>query len=83
MNGEQERLRYEGRLAVVERQIAEMRLRLTGLRDSLRHLLDPFDPAEALDGELIASQAVEFGRVQTELVELTKQAAAIKRALGR
>ncbi len=83
MNGDQERLKYEGRLAVLDRQIAEVRLKLTGLRDSLRGLLDPFDPAESLDGEQIASQAVEFARIQTELVELVRQAAAIKRALGR
>ncbi len=83
MNGDQERLKYEGRLAVVDRQIAEVRLKLAGLRDSLRNLLDPFDPAEALAGEHIASQAIEFARVQTELAELCRQAAAIKRALGR
>lgn len=83
MNGEHERLMSEGRLAVVDRQIKEVRLRLSGLRDSLRLALDPFDPPESLDGEKIAGLAVEFGRLQADLMELQGQYVAICRALGR
>lgn len=78
-----ERLKHEGRLAETEREIKELRLRLEGLRNSLRHELDPFDPVDGANGEIIASLALEFASRLSALVEALSQAVAIRRALGR
>jgi len=83
VNGEHERLKHEGRLAVLDRQIKELRLRLAGLRDSLRSYLDPIDPPESLPGEQIAALAIEFARLQTELQEIFEQYGAVRKVLGR
>lgn len=78
-----ERLKYERQLVEKERQIKDLRLRLDGLRDSLRHHLDPIDPPEALKGDKIAGQAMEFAALQTDLLRLLAETELICRILGR
>lgn len=78
-----ERLKHEGRLAETEREIKELRLRLEGLRNSLRHELDPFDPVDGTNAEIVANLALVFATHHGYLLEALAQAAAIRKALGR
>ena len=78
-----ERLKYLGRQKEMELQIVEMRMRLEGLRDSIRELLDPFEALEALDTAKIITLSAEFNRLHIDYVAALQQLAAIKKALGR
>ncbi len=78
-----ERLQYEGRLAETSLKAKEVRLRLEGLRDSLRLALDQFEPLENLEGEKVAALALEFRGLQIQYLELLAQERAICKALGR
>jgi len=78
-----ERVKFEGRLAVNRRERGETQLRLQGLLRSLRDLLDPILPVERLETEMIAAQAVDLAKVQVKYRELLKEANLIKSALGK
>jgi len=78
-----ERLKFQGRLAEKEIEGKRLVLRINGLRDSLRNLLDPFEDVAELRGELIAQQAVELAGMQADLDGVSAEIAAIKKALGR
>jgi len=78
-----ERVKFEGRLAVNRRERGETQLRLQGLLRSLRDLLDPILPVERLETEMIAAQAVDLAKVQVKYRELLKEANLIKSVLGK
>ncbi|MDY7034542.1 MAG: hypothetical protein SV375_00040 [Thermodesulfobacteriota bacterium] len=78
-----ERLKYQGRLAEKEMEAKKLRLRLTGLRDSLRDNLDPFVLIEDLNGELIAEEALEFTGTWAELRAVLATIDSIKNILGK
>ncbi|PKN67175.1 MAG: hypothetical protein CVU57_04280 [Deltaproteobacteria bacterium HGW-Deltaproteobacteria-15] len=77
-----ERLKFQGKL--YEKNIEAKRLQelLKGLVKSLRDALDPTEPVEQLDRELIVQQAGEFGMKQIELLEVMAEIRVIKRELG-
>ena len=79
----EERVKFEGRLALNRRERTETQLRLQGLVRSLRDLLDPILPVERLEGEMIAAQALDLANLQITYRGLLKEAQAIKDILGR
>jgi hypothetical protein len=78
-----ERVKFEGRLAVNRREREEAQLRLQGLRRSLRDLLDPILPVEQLETELIAAQVVDLANLGIKYRGLLKEALLIKDVLGQ
>lgn len=78
-----ELLKYRGRLAENEIAVADARLRLAHLRDSLREALDPFEPVEQLPASLIVTLASDLADLQAQLDGLLKEQAAIHKVLGR
>ncbi len=78
-----ERLKFMGRLEERRLEAEQLKLRLRGLRDSIRDILDPFDAVEELQGDVLAAQAVEFAALQIRCREVLSEAAVIRRTLGR
>lgn len=78
-----ERVKFEGRLALNRRERTETQLRLQGLVRALRDHLDPTLPVERLEGELISAQALDLANLQIRYRELLREAQAIKDVLGR
>ncbi|HOI96331.1 MAG TPA: hypothetical protein PK250_16630 [Syntrophobacter fumaroxidans] len=78
-----ERLKFLGRLEERRLEAERLRLRLRGLRDSLRDVLDPFETVEDLDGEKLAALAVEFADLQILCREAIAEMALIRKTLGR
>lgn len=78
-----ERLKFLGRLEERRLEAERLKLRLRGLRDSLRHILDPFEAVEDLDGETLAAQAMEFADLQLLCREALAEMALIRKTLGR
>ena len=79
----EERVKFEGRLALNRRERTETQLRLQGLVRSLRDYLDPNLPVERLGGELIAALATDFANLQIKYRGLLQEAQAISNILGR
>jgi len=77
-----ERLMIEGRLREKEREAAALRLRISGLRDSIRNALDRYTPEEQLNADLAAAQAVELAALRRELSEILYMMDAMKLDLG-
>jgi hypothetical protein len=78
-----ERVKFEGRLAVNRRERGETQLRMQGLVRSLRDLLDPILPVERLETELIAAQALDLATLSIKYRGLLNEAQAIKGVLGK
>ncbi len=78
-----ERLKFMGRLEERRLEAEQLKLRLRGLRDSIRDILDPFDAVEELDGDVLALQAMEFASVQIRCKEALSEMAVIRKTLGR
>nr|BDD47311.1 hypothetical protein 14 [bacterium] len=78
-----ERLKYEGRLAVMEKDARKLKVQLKGLVESLRDQLDPTEDVRDLDAEVIASQGVEFASKHTEYIELLAKIKEVNKILGR
>lgn len=57
-------------------------IRAAGLRDSLRLLLLPTTPVDALDDEQIASQGLALAQVLLDLRSVRAEIAVINRHLG-
>lgn len=78
-----ERLKFEGRLAVKEKEIRQLKISIESNRDSLRESLDPFCEIEELADERIATLAVNLAAQLIEYRRLSAEISAIKRALGK
>ena len=78
-----ERLKHEGRLAEKERESKTLRLKIKGLIESMRNLLDPFENPLELELELVHGQAIEIRAAQIDLIAVEEEIKAIKKALGR
>ena len=78
-----ERLQNEGRLAELQLQIKETKLRLQSLRDSLRRELPEFEPLRNLKGDTISTLALDFAALQTDYLEMLATEKAIRKALGK
>lgn len=78
-----ERLKFQGRLAEKELEEKKLRLRLDGLRNSIRELLDPFEDVAELNCEVVAEQALEMASLQVDLKAVLDEIKAINKALGK
>jgi len=78
-----ERLKFEGRLREKELEEKKLRLRIEGLRNSIRDLLDPFEELVELKCEVVAEQALEMAGLQADLKACVEEIKAIKKALGK
>ncbi|MDZ7831644.1 MAG: hypothetical protein U5L07_07815 [Desulfobacterales bacterium] len=80
---ENERLKYEGRLAEKRHELRTLKLKINSLRDSVRANLDPFEAIEHLNADAAAETAVDLAEKVIQYRELIDQIGAIERALGR
>lgn len=78
-----ERLKFMGRLKEKELQAQDLALKISGLRDSMRDQLDPFDDIIDLKLEIVAAQAVEAAELQVQLKEILAEIEALKKVIGR
>jgi len=80
---DEERLRFQGRLAEKQLKADELKLKIVGLRDSVRVKLDPFEPVEDLNIEVAYELMVDLAAAHIEYVEILGEIQAIKKALGK
>lgn len=78
-----ERLINEGRLGEKEREAERLKLRIVGLRDSIRGLLDQFETIGDLKVDVAAEQALELASLHADYRAALDMIAAIKKALGK
>ncbi len=78
-----ERIQYQGHLREEELREHDLRLRIAGLRDSIKIKLDPFIGVEHLAADLVAKQALDLAQMHIQYLECVKTIGAIKRALGQ
>ena len=79
---DQERLIVRGQLSELQKKAEELRIRITGLRKSLRINLNEFLPVEDLDAGVISDQALEMSGLVIDYREALAQIQAMKKALG-
>ncbi|MBW2606122.1 MAG: hypothetical protein JRD05_00655 [Deltaproteobacteria bacterium] len=77
-----ERLKFQGRLVVKDKEAKRLKIRIESNRDSLREALDPTAPVNELEesristlGITLAGQIVEYNNILAEMK-------AIEKALG-
>lgn len=78
-----ERLKFEGRLAVKENEIKQLKISIESNRDSLREAVDPFEALSDLAGERISTLAVNLSAQLIEYRRLNAEIKAIRKALGK
>jgi len=78
-----ERLKFMGRLREKELQAERLKLKIEGMRKSIRDLLDPFEDVVGLSLDHVAAYAVEAAELQIQLKEALAEIEAIKKALGK
>lgn len=78
-----ERLKFQGRLAEKDMEAKKLKLRIEGLRDSIRDVLDPFEDVDELDIERAFEQMADLAGKMLEYKELTGEIKALRKALGR
>lgn len=78
-----ERLKFEGRLAIKEKEIKQLKIAIESNRDSLREAVDPFEDLSDLAGERISTLAVNLSSQLIEYHRLNAEIRAIRRALGK
>lgn len=79
---ETERLRYRGRLEETKEQAAKLKIKIEGLRASMRERLDPFEDIEALSLDVVVEQAIESRAAQIDYQAALSEIKAISKALG-
>jgi hypothetical protein len=78
-----ERLKFEGHLAVLKQDAKKLEIQLNGLVEALRNNLDPLCPVHELDAERIASQGIEFAVKHAEYTGILSEIAKAKKILGQ
>jgi len=78
-----ERIQHLGHLREEELKEQELRLRIEGLRDSIRVKLDPYIEVRHLGADIVAQQALELANVSIQYDSCLNKIAAIRRALGQ
>ncbi|SPD73802.1 conserved hypothetical protein [uncultured Desulfobacterium sp.] len=78
-----ERLKFEGRLLEKEAEAKSLKLRIEGLRDSIRNQLDPFESVENLKAHIVAGQAVDLSELHVKYRETLEEIRNIKAELGK
>lgn len=79
---ETERLRYRGRLEEKKEQAAKLKIKIEGLRASMREQLDLFEDIEELRLDVVAEQAIESRSAQIDYQAVLLEIKAISKALG-
>ena len=77
-----ERLKFQGRLAEKELEAKTLKLRIEGMRDSIRSHLDPFESIENIKAHLVAGQAVDLSEYHTMYIETLGDIWMLKKELG-
>lgn len=83
MGLEGERLQFQGRLGEKKIEAEKARIRIKGLVNSMRAILNPFGDIEELDTDLIVEQALDLAQLKIEYVSAMQEIEAIKKALGK
>ncbi len=78
-----ERVIMMGHLAERQLDAERLRLKICGLRDSMRIMLDSYIPCETIKADIIAQQAVELAAAIEVYREVLEIVAAIRADLGR
>lgn len=78
-----ERLQYEGRLAILNQDVKRLKITLEGILKAMRENLDPLEKIEKIDATLVAEQALEFAGKHSVLREKLSEIAKAEEILGR
>ena len=79
---DEERIRTQGRLTEAEQQAAALKIKLESGRDTIRARLDRWTPIEDIPAQEIPELAFEFAAKHLQYMQVKKQIAAMKKALG-
>lgn len=77
-----ERLKFEGRLSEKELEANKPKLRIDGLRDSIRDALDPFAKIADIRAHIVAGQAVDLSDYHAMYMETLEDIRKLKKELG-
>lgn len=77
-----ERIKHRGRLAEAREKASRLKLKLMGLVETMRSHLDPFEPVESLNLDLVAELAIEARAAQIDYQAVLEEIRAISKALG-
>lgn len=78
-----ETLKFEGRLALLKKDLAELDIMIRSELSAVRNLLDPFAGLEDLKTAEAASLAVSLDEARTRWLETRATIRRIERELGR
>jgi hypothetical protein len=78
-----ERLRFQGRLLEKEQEAKSLELRIQGLRDSIREILDPFEKISEINTPVAFEQMTELVDLHLRYSQALAEIKAIRKALGR
>ena len=78
-----ERLKFQGRLLEKVEESKILELRICGLRDSIREILDPFEKIPDLDIPVAFAQMTELVNLHIQYTQALAEIRAIRKALGR
>jgi hypothetical protein len=78
-----ERLKYEGHLALLKQDVMQLKTALNGLLKAMRENLDPLEKIEKIDATLVAEQALDFAGKHSVLREKLAEIAKAEEILGR
>lgn len=76
-------LKHQGRLAQRELDAKRLHLRIQGLVDSIRSILDPFEETAALKVDVAHELMIQLIGAHADYLEALQEIAALKKALGR
>jgi phage-related minor tail protein len=79
---ETERLKYRGRLEEAREKAARLKIKISGLRTSMREQLDPFANIDDLMLDIVTEQAIEARAAQIDYLAARDEINAIEKALG-
>lgn len=78
-----ERLKYEGHLAVLEKEAAKLKIQIEGVVKSLRENLDPLERPEKLAAKLIVQQVLDLADKHATYKVILADMEKAKEILGR
>jgi hypothetical protein len=78
-----ERLKYEGHLALLKQDVMQLKTALNGLLKAMRENLDPLDKIEIIDATLVAEEGLAVAGKPSVLREKLAEIAKAEEILGR
>ena len=78
-----ERIKFEGRLAMLRREAKELEIQINGLVNALRNDIDPLQVIRKLPADRIASQALQLGSRHIEYMGKLEEIEKAKEVLGQ